>query len=148
MQSPDETRELRYSKTVPVWRLPCISQLALGLQKEYSLSETVTMLLQFISEPTISARERRLIRSHVMRGKNAGKSRQPKAQPIHKHRAGTTGRSTDDFSDELQLHTKHTLSIHRVYWNELSLTSYPCEISPDTERFVYQRTSLRSRIMP
>jgi hypothetical protein len=38
-----------------------------------------TMSLQFITSNTIGPKERRLIRSHVMAGKNAGKSR-----PSHK----------------------------------------------------------------
>jgi hypothetical protein len=112
------------------------------------LSDILTMLLQFISEPTIGARERRLIRSHVMKGKNAGKPRQPKAQLIHKGSAESTGSSEEDVSENLKMRAKHKSLLYQVYWNELSSTSYPCEIGPETERFVYQRTSLDPQIVP
>jgi hypothetical protein len=96
------------------------------------------MLLQFVSEPTIGPKERRLIRSHVMKGKNAGKPRPARSRLIHRSIEAPKC-TANDVSDECQLYAKHSLSLPRLFWNELSLASYPCHLGPETEKFVYQR---------
>jgi hypothetical protein len=103
------------------------------------------MLLQFISEPTIGPRERRLIRSHVMKGKNIGKARQSKTKTLHQ-RDGTSQHMPKEHATEHEDHVKHILSLHRVFWNGLSLTSYPCDTTPELERLVYQRKHLITSI--
>jgi hypothetical protein len=99
------------------------------------------MLLQFVSEPTIGPKDRRLIRSHVMKGKNLGKKRAARNQLLHRNTEDPKIPVNND-PDEDQLHTKHTLSLPRLFWNELSLTSYPCHTSPGIDRFMFQRTLL------
>jgi hypothetical protein len=99
------------------------------------------MLLQFVDEPTIGPKERRLIRSHVMKGKNLGKKRAARSQLLHRSIEDPEVSVNND-TDEYQLHTKHILSLPRLLWNELSLTSYPCHTSPGIDKFVFQRTLL------
>jgi hypothetical protein len=97
------------------------------------------MLVQFITEPTIGVKERRLIRSHVMRGKNAGKPRPARTQLIHQSLQPVTTTTRNCSEEFLHADYKHTLSLNRLLWNELSLTSYPYRLTAETEKFVYQR---------
>ncbi|KAH7414238.1 hypothetical protein DE146DRAFT_24756 [Phaeosphaeria sp. MPI-PUGE-AT-0046c] len=96
------------------------------------------MLLQFVNDPTIGPKERRLIRSHVMRGKNAGKSRIPRKPLVHRDFKIPILNPQERFDDG-DSEIKHIIYPHQPLWNELSLTSYPYHIGPEKERFVYQR---------
>ncbi|KAH7095519.1 hypothetical protein FB567DRAFT_586834 [Paraphoma chrysanthemicola] len=98
------------------------------------------MLLYFVTDPSIGPKDRRLIRSHVMRGKNAGRPR-PARTPL-KHQtfiAPITDIIQDPKPEELQdLDLRHTLKLDRLFWNELTIASFPEQISAQTRRFVYQ----------
>jgi hypothetical protein len=101
------------------------------------------MRVQFITEPTIGPKERRLIRSHVMKGKNAGKSRSSRAQSIprqHNQLPDALNDNSSDMNKLMEADFEHTLPLNRLLWNDLSLTSYSLHISPATEDWVYQRT--------
>jgi hypothetical protein len=100
------------------------------------------MLLQFITEPTISAKERRLIRSHVMQGKNAGKPRIARTKLTHRdlQHPSTPKANAPDVNGLMELDSRHALSLHRLLWNDVSLTTYPYSLSSETQNFVYQRT--------
>jgi hypothetical protein len=103
---------------------------------------TFIMLLHFVNEPTIGPNDRRLIRSHVMRGKNAGRPR-PARRPLkHQNFTPRSSRVKEDAETEaLQaIDLKHTLRLDRLFWNELTIASFPAQVSPQTRRFVYQRT--------
>ncbi|OAK98702.1 hypothetical protein IQ06DRAFT_378573 [Phaeosphaeriaceae sp. SRC1lsM3a] len=95
------------------------------------------MLLQFVNDTAIGPEERRLIRSHVMRGKNAGRPRPPRKPLVHRKEELSISRSDDKRQEVGEI--KHILYPHQPLWNELSLTSYPYYIGPEKERFVYQR---------
>lgn len=99
----------------------------------------VKMLLQFVNDTAIGPEERRLIRSHVMRGKNAGRPRPPRKPLVHRKEELSISRSDDKRQEVGEI--KHILYPHQPLWNELSLTSYPYYIGPEKERFVYQSKS-------
>jgi hypothetical protein len=101
------------------------------------------MLLQFIVEPTIGRKDRRLIRSHVMKGKNAGKPRPPRKALIKRATEPTTatvsGASCLRPSELLLLSYEHPLLLDRLLWNDLMIASFPECVSPETTKFVYHR---------
>jgi hypothetical protein len=104
------------------------------------------MLLHFVTEPKIGAKERRQIRSHVMQGKNAGKPRIARSKLIHcdLQPSKEAGTDTSGLNSLVELDSKHTLSLHRLLWNDVSLTTYPYRTSPEMDKFVYQRTPLKT----
>lgn len=98
------------------------------------------MLLHFISDPVVGTKERRLIRSHVMKGKNAGKTRPPRKSLKHRN----LGLSVPDSNLKVEQHECEMTYVtcpHQPLWNELSLSSYPYYIGPEKETFVYQSQS-------
>lgn len=101
------------------------------------------MLLHFVSDPAIGAKERRLIRSHVMKGKNAGKPRPPRKPLLHRElKAAISDLAAR--SERVNIKADQRLCPHQPLWNELSLTSYPYHIGPEKEKFVYQSQSQTS----
>jgi hypothetical protein len=101
------------------------------------------MLLQFVTEPTIGPKERRSIRSHVMKGKNAGKPRPARKRLIHRSVATPVCTKQDDSDDDKPL-AKSTLSPSPLFYIELSPSSLPCDLGSVSERFIYQRTPPKS----
>lgn len=97
------------------------------------------MILQFVDDTTIGPKERRLIRSHVMKGKNAGKPRPARARLIHRD-CQTPEKSPHDDKQGLMIHNKPVIPLNRLFWNDLSLTTYPSPIDSSTHDFVYSRT--------
>ena len=99
------------------------------------------MLLQFITEPSIGPKDRRIIRSHVMKGKNAGKPRSARRASTHRCARSQATRSENcPETDELiELDLQHTLSLDRILWNELTLAAFPEHVNPETTKFVYHR---------
>jgi hypothetical protein len=96
------------------------------------------MLLQFITERSIGPEERHIIRSHVMKGKNAGKSRSARRTLIHRS-VRDHAAATDSCPETSEL-MKHTLAWNRMLWNELTLASFPEHVGPETTKLVYHRT--------
>lgn len=97
------------------------------------------MLLHFVSDPAIGAKERRQIRSHVMRGKNAGKPRAPRKPLLHRDLDTNVSISKLQIEgEEVSIKASPNLCPYQPLWNELSLTSYPYYIGPEKETFVYQ----------
>ncbi|KAF2029430.1 hypothetical protein EK21DRAFT_67800 [Setomelanomma holmii] len=107
------------------------------------------MLLQFVTEPNITPRDRRLIRSHVMRGKNAGRSR-PARTPL-KHQnlpcISLANKKDPEPQEMLELELKHTLSLDRLLWHELTIASFPDHVGPQTRRFMYRKLHLISKAL-
>lgn len=106
---------------------------------------TPVMALQFITEGAIGPKERKLIRSHVMKGKNAGRPRPPRRTLRDVCTSSQDARHTTppgyDHSkaNELEaLYSKQTLRLNRILWNDLTLASFPLYASPESGRFVYQ----------
>lgn len=103
------------------------------------------MLLQFITEPKIGAKERRIIRSHVMKGKNAGR---PRSSRRRLHNTSASNQSSEQSMlprvDQLSenyleaLDYKHNLDLKRILWNDLILPSFPEHMSPDHRNFIYK----------
>ncbi|KAF2833345.1 hypothetical protein CC86DRAFT_451075 [Ophiobolus disseminans] len=106
------------------------------------------MLLQFITEPVISSKDRRLIRSHVMKGKNAGKPRPPRKTLVHLTQPFTNskGEQLND-GESAKFGSEHGLPLDRLLWNELTLASFPEHVSPETTKFVYHRLWLISKVL-
>lgn len=90
------------------------------------------MPLHFISQQgnakAPSDLDRRVIRSHVMRGKNAGKAR-----PAKRRRA--------------EVHIRHVLPStaflirrprRQLFWNDLSLTTFPQELDAESTRLMHR----------
>ncbi|KAH8896040.1 hypothetical protein GQ53DRAFT_779328 [Thozetella sp. PMI_491] len=91
------------------------------------------MKLQFISQgsPGISKSERRKIRSHVMKGKNAGRPRpstRKQTGPVHIRRTlacrGVPG-------------TGYTRP-QSLLWSDLSLTSFPQQLDPESTKLMHR----------
>ena len=96
------------------------------------------MTLQFIDQSAIgiapSRSDRRIIRSHVMRGKNAGRPRQ------------STRKQTTI------VHVKHVLTSpgilgsgyarpgRQVLWNDLCLTSFPQQLDSESTKLIHRCT--------
>lgn len=96
------------------------------------------MTLQFIDQGAIgigpSGSDRRIIRSHVMRGKNAGRPRQ------------STRKQTTNF------HVKRVLTVPRILgsgysipglgrkllWNDLCLTSFPQQLDSESTKLMHR----------
>jgi hypothetical protein len=97
------------------------------------------MLLQFVTDATIGPKERRLIRSHVMKGKNAGKPRPARKRLIHRSVATPVCTEQDD-SDETQSLAKSISSLPPLLYIELNPSSLPCDLGSVSEKFIYQRT--------
>ncbi|KAF2637503.1 hypothetical protein P280DRAFT_472215 [Massarina eburnea CBS 473.64] len=103
------------------------------------------MALQFITEINIGHKERRLIRSHVMKGRNKGRSRPKRKTLINTYETKECfqaderyGRSWVATKEVQALDCKHVLSQKRLLWNELSLTSFPACLSQDLRGLLYQ----------
>jgi hypothetical protein len=97
------------------------------------------MLLQFVTDPTIGPKERRLIRAHVMKGKNAGKPRPARKRLVHRSVATPVCTEQDD-SNEHQPLAKSTSSLPPLLYIKLSPSSLPCDLGSVSEEFIYQRT--------
>lgn len=98
------------------------------------------MTLVFISQgqpggevPAIGTSERRIIRSHVMRGKNAGRPR-PSTRPKRQ---------------TAMVHVRRILSLpgamitlmprpRALLWNDLYLTPFPQEFNPESTRLMHR----------
>jgi hypothetical protein len=97
------------------------------------------MILQFVNDTAVGPKERRLIRSHVMKGKNAGKPRPARTRLMHRDRQiSTTLACHGDKGHETR--KDPTIPLERIFWNDLSLTSYPSAIDSSTHDFAYSRT--------
>jgi hypothetical protein len=101
--------------------------------------------IQFITETTIGPKERRLIRSHVMKGKNAGRPRPSRKSLRHvctKHQyiRHPTLLTQDQFeANALEVfYNERYLGMKQLMWNDLTLTSFPHQLSPESRHLVYQ----------
>jgi hypothetical protein len=110
-------------------------------------AELVSMLLQFITDASIGPKERRLIRSHVMKGKNAGRPRPSKRQPrdtsVTQHEASAptqTGHQSEPVELD-RLDGANPLDLKRILWNDLTLTSFPLPMNPSSRKITYYGTS-------
>jgi hypothetical protein len=105
------------------------------------------MLLQFIADASIGPKERRLIRSHVMKGKNAGRPRPSKRKLGN---ASISQGDTRGFASHMNHQAKaidseapdynHMLDLKRILWNDLTLTSFPLHVGPDSRKTIYRGT--------
>ncbi|KAH7085872.1 hypothetical protein BKA63DRAFT_598470 [Paraphoma chrysanthemicola] len=107
------------------------------------------MLLHFVTDPSIGPKDRRLIRSHVMRGKNAGRPRPARTPLKHHNVIPPVSDSVEAFKlEESQaIDLRHTLKLDRLFWNELTIASFPEQVSAQTRRFVYQRMRMISKAL-
>lgn len=102
------------------------------------------MFVQFVPGSNIGSKDRRLIRSHVMKGKNAGRPRTNRKPLIH--RSAQPSHSSSKTST-ITKHEEHALVqagqqvlIERLLWNDLTIATFPEHVSPDVTKFVYHRT--------
>ncbi|KAF1946938.1 hypothetical protein EJ02DRAFT_430485 [Clathrospora elynae] len=100
------------------------------------------MLLQFITETTIGPQERRLIRSHVMKGRNAGRPRPPRRRlqesSITQCDAQKSASPAGLQLEAIALYSRNPLDLKHLLWNDLTLTSFPHNIGPNSRRSIYQ----------
>lgn len=96
------------------------------------------MTLQFIDQSAVglgpSESDRRIIRSHVMRGKNAGRprpSRRKQTTKIHVKRALTSSRI---------LGSANFRPGRRLLWNDLCLTSFPQQLDSESTKLMHRCT--------
>lgn len=108
------------------------------------------MLLQFITDSGTGPNNRRAIRSHVMKGKNAGKPRPSRKPLIHRcaqlpkgslKRAPEHDEPDEPDEHELLFH-EHKITLDRLLWNELAIASFPEQVSPETTKFIYHSMCL------
>lgn len=111
------------------------------------------MPLQFINQsggPEPGPEDRRLIRSHVMKGKNAGRprpsTRKPRQiAPIKRvlRQLELTSCTADDIStlaQECKEHGSqyaHTLFTKQPLWHDMALVSYPQQLSTESRRLIH-----------
>lgn len=96
-------------------------------------SNMAGMTLQFIDQGTkgISRSERRIIRSHVMTGKNAGKPRKStrrQTAPVQAKRLLTLSSPPGVGCSELR----------QPLWNDLSLTSFPQQLDSESTKLMHR----------
>jgi hypothetical protein len=109
------------------------------------------MLLQFITETPTGPKERHLIRSHVMKGKNLGKPRPSRRKPVNiksstqQSNAVQCTSQTEDWSDVEEIEAvysdhvvKHTCN--SAQWKNSKLNVHPRHMRSEAETFIYQRT--------
>jgi hypothetical protein len=101
------------------------------------------MSFQFVENGKIDGAARKLIRSHVMKGKNVGKirpRRTPKVQrePSLSHDGyaaslsiGISCRSPEDSKDTV-------ISVPQTIGNSLSYFAFPCQLQPHMRDLIYQ----------
>lgn len=102
------------------------------------------MNLQFIdqSKPGIGSAERRLIRSHVMRGKNKGRPR-----PSWKSKKTTERSKSLWAADGTTLKPSYTIP-RQVLWSDLCLTSFPQELDAESTALMHRcMLSTRTRAL-
>jgi hypothetical protein len=114
----------------------------------------VSMLFQFIADTSIGPKERRLIRSHVMKGKNAGRPRPSKRQPrktsATQHEASAqaqTGHQSKAVHSEA-LNYANTLDLKRILWNDIALTSFSLPMDPSSLKIIYHGVSAPLFFLP
>lgn len=100
------------------------------------------MLLQFITASDIGPKERKLIRAHVMKGKNLGRPRRQRrgfrdTKPVADH-PGVIAAKAESLPVARDMNCGRTLGLIRLFWHDLSLTSFPYPIHSDSRKFVYQ----------
>lgn len=102
------------------------------------------MHLQFINNSTLGPKERRVIRSHVMQGKNAGRTRPPKKKPTA---LAPIKRRLDRFESPecvnedswRMVHSyKRTLGLRQLLWDDLSLVSFPEGLTGQSRKLLHQ----------
>jgi hypothetical protein len=107
------------------------------------------MLLQFITDAAIGPKERRLIRSHVMKGKNAGRTRlgrgrqRKSSTKLCEETAVLVSARIGEQSEKIstgEIGCHNTLNQKRLLWNDLALTSFALPISPNFRHVIYHGT--------
>jgi hypothetical protein len=93
----------------------------------------MNMELQFIQQgcPGISKSERRKIRSHVMRGKNAGRPR-----PSTKKQTGLVHINATRIRESAR--GGHYMLPKSLLWSDLSLTSFPRQLDPESTKLMHR----------
>lgn len=107
------------------------------------------MLLQFITETPTGPKERHLIRSHVMKGKNLGKPRPTRKRPVNiksstakSDAVQSAPESPPDWSDaeEIEaLYSDHVVGHDWAMWKKYKLNVHPRHMRSEAETYVYQR---------
>lgn len=99
------------------------------------------MILQFVPGSDIGSVDRRLIRSHVMKGKNAGKSRTPRRAMIHRSTqpCSSPREKLTAYDEYALLETAQHITVEHLLWNDLIIASFPEQVSPDVTTFAYHR---------
>ena len=108
------------------------------------------MQIEFIDNASMSRKDRRLIRSHVMKGKNLGKTRAAAAEGKRKKRQLPTEAPTLDVSVSNQqagclraaIHTApcgmNQLGSRRLLWYDFSLASFPKALNDQSRLLVHR----------
>jgi hypothetical protein len=115
------------------------------------------MSLQFITETSIGPKERRLIRSHVMKGKNAGRKLRRVTLPKRKAQRNSRGTDlepaetviphTDRLAQSRSAYHTHILYLDRIMWNDFSLTVFPVIGDTNVQRIISQGMDLHLRAL-
>jgi hypothetical protein len=104
------------------------------------------MSLQWVDQCKITADARRRIRSHVMKGKNAGRPR-PERKPLKSDRGGkrqlshgshTISDSESRTSHQALLRYYTKPGTEQLFWNDLCLASFAEIPSSESVRFIHQ----------
>jgi hypothetical protein len=109
-------------------------------------TKLVEMPLQFIDATTGGREKRRLIRSHVMRGKNVGKTHPSRKRLEQKDAAADYPiRETDKpgvsgalLPRRMVHHDKRLLGLKHLLWNDLSRISFPNKLDSSSRNLVRQ----------
>jgi hypothetical protein len=148
-----------YKGKLQAW-LPISVPIHRHLQRHPQINKTTstnpkesTMRLQFVDQSSIGPEERRRIRSHVMKGKNAGRPRPTKKKLPSVNRA--PGRSPETSTSEgssspealMREECRHTLALTPLLYDDLALSSFPEQLGGKPRARLHQCKLVRLEIL-
>lgn len=117
---------------------PTFSQRPTFVECSFFRSPPYAPMLQFVDHSAIDQKARKAIRSHCMKGKNAGKTitRRSRATSIRKGKQKAPGKAAA-ISERLEV-CSALRNIQRFIDHEFSTLPFSAELSPDTRNVIRQ----------
>jgi hypothetical protein len=104
------------------------------------------MPFHFVDNSVIDRKARKLIRSHVMKGKNVGKTRTPRIKAgeptTRKTTAVDEGKPSHNGNETSSLSESTVIAITRQVGNDLSFISFPAKVARRSMGYLRQRRTL------
>jgi hypothetical protein len=114
--------------------------------------DTRIMSFQFVDEALDVRQRQRLIRSHVMKGKLAGRTHpsrtmraKTKAAMTRSVEKANRSNSAEGLFQHRVHETDRTFGLSRLFWNDLSLVSFPVQLESTSRHLIYRCKNLKHR---